>query len=104
MRFEILIVPDIRITLSWDISLVGGYQCFILCVIKGRGISIRTMRELIPTGDSRKSSPVNGGKGTNVKKTTKDIYRCPRRNVPDFGRVFLMVKYTDITQNTYVQS
>jgi len=29
---------------------------------------------------------------------------CPRRNVPDFGNVFLMLKYTDITQNTYVQS
>ena len=29
---------------------------------------------------------------------------CARRNVPDFGRVFLMLKYTDITQNTYVQS
>ena len=29
---------------------------------------------------------------------------CPRRNVPDLGRVFLMLKYTDITQNTYVQS
>ena len=29
---------------------------------------------------------------------------CPRRNVPDFGRVFLMLKYNDITQNTYVQS
>jgi len=29
---------------------------------------------------------------------------CPRRNVPDFRRVFLMLKYTDITQNTYVQS
>ena len=29
---------------------------------------------------------------------------CPRRKVPDFGRVFLMLKYTDITQNTYVQS
>ena len=28
---------------------------------------------------------------------------CPRRNVPDFGRVFLMLKYTDITQNTYIQ-
>ena len=28
---------------------------------------------------------------------------CPRRNVPGFGRVFLMLKYTDITQNTYVQ-
>jgi hypothetical protein len=32
------------------------------------------------------------------------IYRCPRRNVPEFGRVFLMLKYTDIPQNTYVQS
>jgi len=30
--------------------------------------------------------------------------RCPRRNVPNSGRVFLMLKYTDITQNTYVQS
>jgi hypothetical protein len=29
---------------------------------------------------------------------------CPRRNVPNFGRVFLMLKYTDITQNTYTQS
>jgi hypothetical protein len=23
---------------------------------------------------------------------------CPRRNVPDFGRMFLKIKYTDITQ------
>jgi len=29
---------------------------------------------------------------------------CPRRNVRDSGRVFLMLNYTDITQNTYVQS
>jgi len=29
---------------------------------------------------------------------------CPRRNVPDFGRVFLMLNYTDRTQNTYTQS
>jgi len=28
---------------------------------------------------------------------------CPRWNVPDFGRVFLMLKYTYITQNTYIQ-
>ena len=33
-----------------------------------------------------------------------DYTGCPRRNVPDFGRVFLMLKYTDITQNTYVPS
>jgi len=31
------------------------------------------------------------------------ITGCPRRNVPDFGRMFLMLKYTDITQNTYIQ-
>ena len=29
---------------------------------------------------------------------------CHRRNGPKFGRVFLMLNYTDITQNTYVQS
>jgi len=29
---------------------------------------------------------------------------CPRRNVRDFGRVFLMLNYADITQNTYIQS
>jgi hypothetical protein len=29
---------------------------------------------------------------------------CPRRNVPDFEKVFLMLKYTDIIQNTYIQS
>jgi len=35
----------------------------------------------------------------------RNIYTgCTRRNVPDFGRVFLMLKYTDIIQNTYVQS
>jgi len=29
---------------------------------------------------------------------------CPRRNVQYFGGVFLMLNYTDITQNTYIQS
>jgi len=29
---------------------------------------------------------------------------CPRRYVREFGRVFLMLNYTDITQNTYIQS
>ena len=37
--------------------------------------------------------------------TPNDLYtECPRRNLPDFGRVFLMLNYTDITQNTYIQS
>ena len=35
------------------------------------------------------------------------IYRntgCPGGNVPGFGRMFLTLKYTDITQNTYIRS
>jgi hypothetical protein len=42
---------------------------------------------------------------TTNTRTILNIYtECPRRNVPDFGRVFLVLKYTDITQNTYVKS
>jgi hypothetical protein len=37
-------------------------------------------------------------------EVNKCYTECPRRNVPDFGRVFLMLNYTDITQNTYIQS
>jgi hypothetical protein len=29
---------------------------------------------------------------------------CPRRNVPNSGKVFLMLNYTDINQNTCIQS
>jgi hypothetical protein len=29
---------------------------------------------------------------------------CPRRKGPNFWRVFLRSNYTDITQNTYIQS
>ena len=36
--------------------------------------------------------------------TTDRYTRCNRRNEPDFGRVFLRSYYTEITQNTYIQS
>ena len=29
---------------------------------------------------------------------------CPRGNMPDFWRMFLTLKYTDLTQNTYIRS
>ena len=32
------------------------------------------------------------------------IQAVPGGNVPDFGRMFLTLKYTDITQNTYIRS
>jgi hypothetical protein len=39
------------------------------------------------------------------EKKFKIIYTgCPRRKVPNFGKVFLRSNYTDITQNTYIQS
>jgi hypothetical protein len=39
-----------------------------------------------------------------IAEHTSQYTGCHRRNGPNFGRVFLMLKYTDITQNTYVQS
>ena len=39
-----------------------------------------------------------------IKGDTSIYTGCNRRNVRDFGRVFLMLNYTDITQNTYIQS
>ena len=41
---------------------------------------------------------------TQLQLTNIYIYTgCPGRNVPDFGRMFLKLKYTDITQNTYIR-
>jgi len=42
-----------------------------------------------------------------TKKEAKKIVLttgCNRRNGPDFGRVFLMLNYTEKPQNTYIQS
>ena len=35
---------------------------------------------------------------------TSPYIGCAGRNVPDFGRMFLKLKYTDITKNTYIRS
>ena len=46
----------------------------------------------------------SAGNKQNQKPLTK-LYTytgCPRGNVPDLGRMFLTLKYTDITQDTYV--
>ena len=42
---------------------------------------------------------------TTLSAAQADQYTgCHRRNGPNFGRVFLMLNYTDIIQNTYIQS
>jgi len=44
------------------------------------------------------------GHNTTCSSETTLYTECPRRNVKYFGRVFLMLNYTHITQNTYIQS
>jgi len=39
-----------------------------------------------------------------VTNTVIYIYRVSQEECEYFGRVFLMLNYTDITQNTYIQS
>ena len=53
-------------------------------------------------GDGTRSRLQNTGR---VVRPVLEIHTgCSRRNVPKFGRVFLMLNYTDITQNIYIQS
>ena len=44
------------------------------------------------------------GRETHIQEHMMVYTGCPMRNGQNFGRVFLMLKYTDITQNTYIQS
>ena len=46
----------------------------------------------------------DGAEPTDTFQMVIDNTGCPRKNGQNFGRVFLMLKYTDITQNTYIQS
>jgi hypothetical protein len=65
--------------------------------------TINTLRNKTSCGYDGVSNKINKLCGDQIVKPL--IYTgCPRRNVPYFGRVFLMLKYADITQNTYVQS
>jgi len=32
----------------------------------------------------------------------REIYRVSRGNVRDFGKLFLKLKYADLTKNTYI--
>ena len=66
------------------------------------------VENLAPPGfDPRSSSPYSFAIATELPgpHTHINIYTgCNRRNVRDFGRVFLRSNYTDITQNTSIQS
>ena len=69
------------------------FRKFVVCIIRGRTVIQKTSLHLYTV-----KSP------NFINLIIVEYTGCPRRNVPDFGRVFLMLKYTDITQNTHVQS
>ena len=74
-----------------------------------QGQSIHTISFISPLeGEWSRSKRWESWKYVSVPWTaccTKSQYTgCPRRSGQNFGRVFLMLKYTDITQNTYIQS
>ena len=75
-----------------------------LCTDVSRPLSVtnRAFRMILPASSSYTDYE------TNIKFLTLRLLMLytgwNRRNVPDFGRVFLMLEYTDITQNTYIQS
>jgi hypothetical protein len=47
---------------------------------------------------------LTGYKGLRYKSQWRVYTECNRRNGPDFGRVYLRSNYTDITENTHIQS
>ena len=69
--------------------------------------TVEETRNAVASMDKKKAPGEDGITGE-VYKIAFEVFPrytgCPRRNVPDFRRVFLMLKYTDKTQNTYVQS
>ena len=55
------------------------------------------------------TSPTGGGRSVGIvssRTKAKEFFLtgCNRRNGPDFETMFLRSNYTDITQNTYIQS
>ena len=59
---------------------------------------------LLVLGGGASSASRSGRLTSGIRALDVFYTGCPRRNVGDFGRVFLMLNYTDITQNTYIQS
>ena len=59
---------------------------------------------VVPSLTSRHRASCILGQAFHYSPENAFYIECNRRNGPDFGRVFLRSNYTDITQNTYIQS
>ena len=68
-------------------------------------LHLHTVRLLKEGDDTRGCGDKIGPRcSKHVEECSVTYTGCPRRNGQNFGRVFLMLKYTDITQNIYIQS
>jgi len=99
-------VPLFRICLSVPTtksSRLSPLESILVHLIPHDGSLHCTPREVLAFYLSHVTSLLTSCGGQSLESW--GIYTgCPRRNAQHFRRVFLMLKYTDITQNTYVQS
>ena len=85
------------------------FRCLLLRHRKKRNVSsCMTGRQLLsllrPNEHHRLSPGVRNAAFLGLKQSALIYTGCPGRNVPDFGRMFLKLKYTDVTKNTYIRS
>jgi hypothetical protein len=72
-----------------------------------KAFSTHEMISIIESLKIKHSHSYGGISAKLLKISVRYIYiytGCNRRNRPDFGRVFLMLNYTEKPQNTYIQS
>ena len=103
-----IILPSTPTFSKWSLSLRSSHHSPVCTSLVPHACHMPCSSHSSYTFKSRKEKVQNHRLNTTLsvcKPVTCFGYTgCPRRNVPDFGRVFLMLKYTDITQNTHVQS
>ena len=79
----------------------------MLCnaAVRGREVSVLSNNSYLSFRIHCLPAAIILGETWLLKNNTYHAYTgCNRRNGPDFGRVFLMLNYTENPQNTYIQS
>ena len=75
------------------------------CLGLGLGlISSRSQIQLTRNHRHREGIGPKMGRSAVEEEIAQTYTGCPGGNVPDLGRMFLTLKYTDLTQNTYIRS
>ena len=91
-----------RDTITWRLISSSPQDCQLLLVTLQAHRIFHT--EILALLDSSVSNTTSVKILSTKRLIVPPYTECPRRNVRDFGRVFLMLNYTDIIQNTYIHS